>query len=52
MLIQPWVSTSVFDGQRLKRECQEGGLFKFYDKCHILSIPNLFFLGFDVDVAF
>ena len=30
----------------------KGRLFEFYKGHHILSILNLFFLGFDTDVAF
>lgn len=52
MLVQPWVFTLVFDSQRLKRECQKGGLFEFYNKYHILNISNLLFLDFDADIAF
>ncbi len=30
----------------------EGRLFELYERYHILSIFNQFFLGFDIDVAF
>ena len=30
----------------------KGGLYELYEEHHTLSILNLFFLGFDTDIAF